>query len=245
MPRGVIGGSFGIVGSTMLSPYESVVMADTPLGFWMMNETSGTNMYDSSGNGLHGNYTSALLAQPGPPGIASSANYNGVNAHAATATLPIAALGSGAELTIEFALFANWSGTSVLAEMDNYDSTSGKATIAHDSSQIHVGERYGSYRSRNYPRPAAASWHFYSIVWSMANGGASMLSARIDGVEQPGTTLVDSISTGTFSDSILWLMAREGSQYYQSGRMCGLAVYPARLNNSRRDEHYRVALGVT
>lgn len=36
-----------------LSDYASVVMADSPLAYWRMNETSGTTLSDSSGNSHH------------------------------------------------------------------------------------------------------------------------------------------------------------------------------------------------
>ena len=47
--------------------YDTEILADSPVGYWKLNETSGTTAYDSSGNGnngtLHGGIT---LNQPGP-----------------------------------------------------------------------------------------------------------------------------------------------------------------------------------
>lgn len=37
--------------------YAPVVLADTPLGYWRLDETSGTSAADSSGNGRTGTYT--------------------------------------------------------------------------------------------------------------------------------------------------------------------------------------------
>ncbi|MCX6117436.1 MAG: LamG domain-containing protein, partial [Proteobacteria bacterium] len=36
--------------------YQGVVLADSPIGYWRMGETSGTTVIDSSGNGMNGTY---------------------------------------------------------------------------------------------------------------------------------------------------------------------------------------------
>lgn len=47
--------------------YKAVVMGDAPLGYWRLDETSGTTAVDSSGNGRHGTITGSnfILNQPG------------------------------------------------------------------------------------------------------------------------------------------------------------------------------------
>lgn len=66
--------------------YSSEVLADAPLGYWRMSETSGTVMSDSSGNARHGSYvnapvlgaTSLLVSDPTNPAVefvASSSDY--------------------------------------------------------------------------------------------------------------------------------------------------------------------------
>lgn len=42
------------------------ILADTPLGFWLLDETSGTTAVDSSGNARHGTYTDATMVGTGP-----------------------------------------------------------------------------------------------------------------------------------------------------------------------------------
>lgn len=49
------------------SVYNAAVLADTPVGFWPLNDPSGTVAADLSGNGHPGAYTGGFtLAQPGP-----------------------------------------------------------------------------------------------------------------------------------------------------------------------------------
>lgn len=51
------------------------VLADTPIGYWKLDETSGTTAADSSGNGLDGTYTGTYtLNQSGPAGTGAFQN---------------------------------------------------------------------------------------------------------------------------------------------------------------------------
>ena len=65
-------------------PYNQEVMADAPLGYWRLLESSGTLATDSSGNNLHGTYEGQWSSSPGlvrdGGGITltGSANFNGV-----------------------------------------------------------------------------------------------------------------------------------------------------------------------
>jgi hypothetical protein len=53
------------------SSYGATVLADSPYIFWRMNETSGTTMLDSSGNGRDGSYSGGITF--GAAGIAGAA----------------------------------------------------------------------------------------------------------------------------------------------------------------------------
>jgi len=54
-------------------PYAQMVLAANPIGYWRLDELSGTTAYDCVGNN-NGTYNSALLGQPG---------YNWVDTHSA------------------------------------------------------------------------------------------------------------------------------------------------------------------
>jgi hypothetical protein len=63
----VIGVLPGILSQGAALDFASVILADSPAGWWRLNETSGTAAADSSGNGNHGVYHSGTtLAQSGP-----------------------------------------------------------------------------------------------------------------------------------------------------------------------------------
>lgn len=61
-----------------VSAYEDVVLADSPLAYYILGESSGTpqgtTMLDSSGNGRDGTYGGGItLGQPGIPGSTATA----------------------------------------------------------------------------------------------------------------------------------------------------------------------------
>lgn len=51
---------------TLPSAYVSAVLADSPWGFWGMQETTGTSMADLSGNGRSGIYNASAVSVAGP-----------------------------------------------------------------------------------------------------------------------------------------------------------------------------------
>src|SRR5437763_1786933 len=63
--------------------YAAEVKADNPIGYWRLNETSGTTANDLSGNGNNGTYGPGVtLGQPGlPPGVPGdkAALFDGLN----------------------------------------------------------------------------------------------------------------------------------------------------------------------
>lgn len=90
--------------------YASEVLADTPIRYWKLDETSGTVAVDSSGNGGNGTYTVSatqdLYIKQGAPKLHKDASAScGIFIGGTQATPPVAAVGAlpalGANWTIE------------------------------------------------------------------------------------------------------------------------------------------------
>ncbi len=86
----------------VLTPNPSVPYDPTGLiGFWPLNETSGTTAIDYSGLGHDGTYVGVTLGDPGVPGMGfTSPFFDGVNDFVNIYSAALAAAFSGAELTI-------------------------------------------------------------------------------------------------------------------------------------------------
>jgi hypothetical protein len=78
--------------------YDSVILADSPVGYWKLDETSGTTAADSSGNGRNGTYSGSVRI--GAPSINENiaaystsmngtSNYVAIAYNAAFATTPL------------------------------------------------------------------------------------------------------------------------------------------------------------
>lgn len=98
--RAGTGRTIGIV-STINDPQlpalQAAQAADSPTGHWLMQETGGTTMVDSSGNGYDGTYTSCTVGQAA---IASNGTYS-VSTSAGIASVPFGAWMNAASFTIE------------------------------------------------------------------------------------------------------------------------------------------------
>lgn len=232
-----------------LSAYLASALADSPLAVWMMDETSGTTMTDSSGNGRHGSYGGGVtLGSIGPTGLPAAASFDGTNDYA-SAAIDLSALGTSAAITVEGAWYvSSWPGaTGFLFEYTanwNSNNGTGLATTTSSGGRLEFGvSQGGAFRSRYLtPRPSAAGWHFYSVILDRGSGGNTLLSLRVDGIEQTTTSLANATVSAAFANSSLYLMSRAGSSAFLAGRCAGVAVYSGRLSNTRRDAHATAAL---
>lgn len=61
--------------------YDSTVLADSPIGYWKLNDASGTTAVDSSGNGNNGTYAGGftLLGANGPGNLSGGVVLSGTN----------------------------------------------------------------------------------------------------------------------------------------------------------------------
>ncbi|MGB0723168.1 MAG: LamG-like jellyroll fold domain-containing protein [Gammaproteobacteria bacterium] len=69
------------VGHAHASLYSSQVIADDPLGYWRFEETAGTTLADSSGNGYSGSWYGAAL-QSGAGIDGNALRFNGIDQYA-------------------------------------------------------------------------------------------------------------------------------------------------------------------
>lgn len=60
------------------SAYASVILADSPLAYFHLDETTGTTLVDASGHGHNATSSTVLLGQPGAfAGSGNSVHFNG------------------------------------------------------------------------------------------------------------------------------------------------------------------------
>lgn len=91
-----------------MSYYSDLIKSTGPLGYWRLNETSGTTAFDISGNGLNGTYSGGCTQNNGAAiskdGTANSVAFDGISG---IVTLPSGlTLASTDAVSIEFWAYA-------------------------------------------------------------------------------------------------------------------------------------------
>ena len=97
----------------MATAYQQTVLADAPVGFWPLNELSGTVAYDLSGNGNNAAYTSGItLNNPSlSAGLPVCANLTGTGSYISGPTSPVNIPVGNSAYTLEIWASSVWTQT--------------------------------------------------------------------------------------------------------------------------------------
>lgn len=227
------------------SAYAAAVLADAPLQYLKMNETSGTTAADSSGNGKHGTYVGSptLGAAALFPGGGTGVTFDGVNDIVQTGSLAITA---EAACTVEW-----WMAPTSAIDKDsaakivyvpntsdsagNYFAT-GAISAALTNEVLTVVETTNTHRRAYTTATVGAistAAHHVVVRWS-----GSAWTIWLDGVQ------VDNAGSMAASGWPEFTNGRFGgrdSDLYFPGRCGHLAVYAGALSDARIAAHYAAA----
>lgn len=229
--------------------YSQVVLADNPIGFWLLNETTGTTGDDLTAN--NNNFTfynsPTLGVSTGLSGIPTGITFDGTNDRVNSATVStfnIAASGNwSAEMWFKtsssaFSTFFSWrdstgSSDGVTTTISLNNGTTGMVMIQSVDS---AGNGLNISHTNSYNNNA---WHH--VVASATSGGA--LRLYIDGVDRANSTTAR--RTNTSNREILF-GANNGSggsyiQFY-SGTGTAVSVYNTALSAAQVLAHYNAGV---
>lgn len=217
--------------------YVATVLADTPIGFWELADTSGTTAVDSSGHGLNGTYSGGftLLGSNVTRNLPGGVLLNGSNA--CITIPPNALLNVGTTWTVEAWAFLSTSTgpTCFIVEKFNANAVSFALGVTPDASG-------GTYISGGY---FATSWQvakgptiapqgellYYALTYN-----AGVISLYMQGM------LIQSITTATLhvasNDGIFLGVNNGGVSGFMSGILSCCALYGTTLSAARIKAHY-------
>jgi hypothetical protein len=229
--------------------YSQVVLADNPIGFWLLNETSGTTGDDLTAN--NNNFTfynsPTLGVSTGLAGIPLGITFDGSNDRvnsSVVSTFNIAASGNwSAEMWFKtsssaFSTFFSWrdstgSGNGVTTTISLNNGTTGMVMIQSVDS---AGNGLNISHTNSYNNDA---WHH--VVASATSGGA--LRLYIDGVDQANSTTAR--RTNTSNREILFGSNNSGggsyAQFY-TGTATAVSVYNTALSAAQVLAHYNAGV---
>ena len=212
--------------------YPQAVLADSPAGYWRLQETSGTTAADSSGNGNPGTYTGGYtLGESGPFGSEKGALFDGSTGYV---TVPSAAI---LQLTSPFTL-EMWAKVYSLSQVDTYtlDKDNDYALIygyAADSYAFY-SQAVGAPSDTATLIPIAdANWHYVAMTYD----GATMVG-YLDGASK--VSVAATFACGKTTDPLTIAVTSNAGvrNGYYHGTVAEVAVYPTALSAARVAAHY-------
>jgi hypothetical protein len=219
--------------------YDSVVLADAPVGYWKLAETSGTVANDSSGNAINGTYhgTFTLLGANGPANLPGGVLLSGTASYVSIPANTL--LNVGNNWSVEAWCFGYTISTGVCLVTEAYVGGSDPVSLAlgfnFDSSSSTSSIMGGFYTGSGWVRavgPALANAHLYHAVITYDN---TALYLYINGA------LIASIATSAHvaSNNGLYLGTQDsGGSSFFSGILSCCALYNTTLSASRIKAHY-------
>jgi hypothetical protein len=219
--------------------YDTEILADSPVGYWKLNETSGTTAFDSSGNRNNGTMVGSFTyGQPAPVPGESSLGFNGSNTQI---NLPNGMLGSSAydNLTTEAWCYDNGIGTGTMAGTIS-GTSNGWFDIELNDGQVRWEARNASNANNTTTNATFLhQWHY--LVMTLDNG---LPRAYLDG-QLVWTSSANIGSIGPLNWSGSATTDQPGIGVWDGwflGYLCRVAIYSTALPPSRVLAHYRAAV---
>ena len=217
--------------------YSQTVLADNPIGFWLMDQTSGTTLYDNSGNANNATtYNSPTLNQSGPStALNKSVLFNGTTQYARTSTVSTFNIAPSANWSVEGWFKTSDSGTDTFLHVGGANASSSdtlimaylgagnaKALTADSASNFLIIGSTGTFNNN--------AWHHMAIT--AASGGA--MTIYVDGTNVAST----STARRTTGNNSFANIGSQVGQYYFNGNVTAVAIYNTTLSSTRVSAHY-------
>ena len=219
--------------------YDTEILADSPVGYWKLNETSGTTAYDSSGNGnngtLHGGIT---LNQPGPWSGGAAMTFNGSTGYITVPALANAISGSfTVEAWANYTNLTNTNGGEILSTRQPNDESFDIDFQADLHSDIGTGSAWLTTAANASYTFSLSTW--YHVVMTVST---SSYSQYINGLLVNSSSLSGGTPLLTDSTHLINFGALNDSSQFLQGSLACIAIYSTALPPSRVLAHYRAAV---
>jgi hypothetical protein len=245
--------AYGVVTSSVVSltvfaaptyPYAQAVLADHPMGYWRLDETSGAIAHDYVA-GLNGGYTNALLGQPGNNLIdthkAARFGSSGNNSYVSSIPIDFATSGNaeftveawvnGAAQTTDSGLITK--GTGAGGEQLNLDCGAGSHAF-----RFFVRDNGGGVHLANGTIAPNSAWHHVVGVCDEANGKVILY---VDGISNASGTITAGSGLLSTANALTLGSRQSGTSAYDDqfvGSVEEVAIYNSVLTPARIQAHY-------
>ena len=214
--------------------YAQAVTGDGPVGYWRLDETSGTTATDTTGTS-NGTYASTTLGAPGLLASASdkSATFNGTSSKVTIASKP--ALSPASTVSVEA-----WIKPTSLPTAGSFASIATKTesySLQFNGPKMEFTIMQGGVRKRmQAPTGAIVAGGTYHVVGTY-DGTTQRL--YINGAQAASGALTGGITVNTTS---VYIGSWNGSSEFFKGTIDEVAVYPTVLSAGQVSTHYNTGI---
>jgi hypothetical protein len=227
--------------------YLEEVLADAPVAFWRMDESSGTTMNDSSGNSRNGNYANTptlgatkLCAGTAVEFVRTSSEYAGVTSTNAL-NAGVASLAWTVEMWVKITDTSFATNEQVLIDKTGAGSAAGQYAVWYDNTVAG-----GSAHRIRWFCGSTAQLDWNDCATEMAAGGhlvCTIIPGVTDGQKIYWNGVLKAQQTGsktwsTGNTNALELARSNGAALYAGATLDEVALYPAALSAARILAHY-------
>jgi concanavalin A-like lectin/glucanase superfamily protein len=218
------------------SSYSETILADLPIAYWRLNETTGTVAHDSSGHGNDATYFMCTLGSPGAllTEAETAAAFDGTTSYVVGPNFRFAGMTS---FTVEaWANAASITTTDyhhILTDETQSGDRQGYALFLTDLAELEV-ERFVDASNQVAFGPTVTAGMFHHVVGTY--DGAT-LTLYYDGL-QVGTVADARIAVGTTDP--FYVGAAETTKFFD-GTIGEVAVYDSALSAARVAAHFHAS----
>ena len=221
-------------------PYEAEVLADQPVVYLRLADSSGAVATDVSGNGHHGSYVGTVAyAQPG----ALTAGHG---------DLAVKLPGSGGHLTVGSGVIPRSDAARTIEAWFKIDGTPGSDTFFNcgaggsgtqltlDVGATSVAIDVGGHR-RGTTGLSLSGWHHLAVVFPDGAGSSDDWLVHLDAEQLALTTLSGSVQAIDTADSTVHIGRHLTTGASWSGWLDEIAIYDAAVPLRRLASHVQLA----
>lgn len=229
--------------------YQELILTDSPIGFWMLNETSGTVGDDLTANNNDQTFYNSptLNASTGAAGIPRGITWNGTTQAMRTSYVSTFNRASSNSWSVELWFKTNTTNTYTICTCrDNTGGASGQlVTISMNASGVSGRLRAdtGDNAGGSILLISDGGWNdnvWHHCVVTATSGGAIRL--YVDKVERASSTT--SRNTGTPSRSLTGAANLNNTTFqdYWAGTSAAYAIYNTALTTTQITDHYNAGI---
>ncbi|MBY0369704.1 hypothetical protein K2X33_03395 [bacterium] len=208
---------------------ETAILADSPVGYWRLGESSGTTAKEFSGNGLNGTYTnSPTLGATGATAGDTAVTFDGSNDYVAVAHSTT--LTPTSEVSLE--AIVKYTTTSLQVVVQKYLGSTPYPGYVMAVNNGKVGCQFGSSGTYTYSATTKNDGNYHHVVCTL--NSSNLLTVYVDGTSSNSATVTPSLSnTVTLS-----IGSYNAAGNFFTGTIQDVAVYSTALSSTRVAAHY-------